>query len=115
MSRKKTNQRKLSSQRGETIAEVLVALLVSAMGMMMLAGMVFASGKMITKSRASMSEYIGKENTLSARSGVGTAGTVSFTVNGDETRLTDGSGSDLSVTYSRETLGNRTIISYRGE
>jgi hypothetical protein len=48
---------KLKNKSGETIAEVLVALLVSSLGLVMLASMINASTNIIAKSRSLMEEY----------------------------------------------------------
>ena len=113
--RKTTGKR--NNQRGETIAEVLVALLISSMGMLLLAGMVFASNQMIAKSRESISAYTQMENTLSARdSAEGGNGSVSFKVAEEEKpeetpkRLTDSSSEEINVVYYMNEAG--TIISY---
>ena len=103
---------RLKGTRGETIAEVLIALLISSMGMLMLAGMIFASGRIITKSRESMESYIAAENDLSARDGA-ESGTISFSISGDVSSLTDNQNNN--VTYFKKEVGNKTIISYKGE
>ena len=48
---------KLKNKSGETIAEVLVALLVSSLGLVILASMINASTNIIAKSRSLMEEY----------------------------------------------------------
>ena len=50
-------KRKISNQRGETIAETLVALLISAVALVMLASMISSSSSMITRARDRLSAY----------------------------------------------------------
>ena len=48
---------KLSSNAGESIAETLVALLISALALVMLAGSIYAASNMVTKSREQLKKY----------------------------------------------------------
>ena len=57
MNIKKIIAAKLRGQLGESIAETLIALLISALALMMLAGAVSAAANVITKSRTSMNTY----------------------------------------------------------
>ena len=50
-------QRKIRQQSGETIAETLVALLISSIALMMLASMISATVNLVTKSETKMGEY----------------------------------------------------------
>lgn len=49
--------RKLKSRAGETISEVLIALLISSLGLVMLAAMITASARTIGKSRETLEAY----------------------------------------------------------
>lgn len=49
--------RKLKEQAGETIAEVLVALLISSVALIMLASMISSTNSMVTKSKNTMKAY----------------------------------------------------------
>ncbi|MCR5294087.1 MAG: hypothetical protein K6E30_02775 [Lachnospiraceae bacterium] len=57
-------KRKLKSSSGESIVEVLVALLISALALTMLAGMVTASQRIITRSEQVLKAYYSSENAL---------------------------------------------------
>lgn len=48
---------KIRSNAGETISETLVALLISALALVMLAGSITAASGMVTKSRSKLSDY----------------------------------------------------------
>ena len=56
--------KKLRSRSGESIAETLIALLVSALALMMLAGAVSAATNVVTKSKAKMTEYYAADQLL---------------------------------------------------
>lgn len=59
--------RKLSSNAGESIGETLVALLISALALMMLAGAVTSAMRVVTRSKRSMDEYYQVNNAVAAR------------------------------------------------
>lgn len=68
---------KLRSRSGESIAETLLALLVSALAMMMLAGAVSSAAKVITQSNLQMARYYKQDNALATRtSGANTIVTI---------------------------------------
>lgn len=50
-------KRKLNSHAGETISETLIALLISALALVMLAGAITSAMHMITKSRDKVQDY----------------------------------------------------------
>ena len=49
--------KKVKSRAGETIAEVLVALLISSVALVMLAGMIASTTSMVTQSKSKMEKY----------------------------------------------------------
>jgi len=53
----KKASRKLKSRAGESIGETLVALLISALALVMLAGAISATGRMITASDKQLGKY----------------------------------------------------------
>ena len=57
--------RKLYSRAGESIGETLIALLISALALLMLAGAVSSASKIVTRNKAAMESYYG---TADARS-----------------------------------------------
>ena len=48
--------KKVKSRAGETIAEVLVALLISSVALVMLAGMIASTTSMVTQSKSKMED-----------------------------------------------------------
>ena len=55
---------RLRSQKGESIAEVLIAVLLSAVALTMLASMISATSKMVIRSRNLTKEYVQQNNLL---------------------------------------------------
>ena len=55
---------KVKSRAGETIAEVLVALLISSVALVMLAGMIASTTSMVTQSKSKMEDYYEANETL---------------------------------------------------
>ena len=53
---------KIRSIRGESIGETLVALLITALALMMLAGAIGSAAKIVTRNKAAMEEYYVGEN-----------------------------------------------------
>lgn len=100
---------KLLNNTGETIAETLVALLISALALVMLAGAISSTAKMITTSEKKMGEYYSKDATLVSQSGTdnltvsiaGTGFTESRTV---KYAVNDAFASKVVVAYKEGTL-----------
>lgn len=57
---------KLKSTAGESIAEVLIALLIAALALTMLASVISTSARIITSSKAAMNTYYEQRNELDA-------------------------------------------------
>ena len=97
---KKSTIEKLKEHAGETITEVLIALLISTIGLLMLATMINSSGNSISKSRTLLENYY----STSAE----TAGTAQVTVKNKT--------ADKTYTYTVKTdsksLGGKTVIAY---
>ena len=116
MKRTQAMRRKLRSRAGESLTEVLAALLVSALALTMLAAMISSSGKMIQKSEDKMEDYIAADRALVQKEG-GTSDTVtaSFSVDGNPMKLSDeNEESFFKVTCFQNTeFGGDGIISYK--
>ena len=108
--------RKLNNRRGESLSEVLIALLISSLGIALLAVMITSSVRMITESRTTVESYVAAENALAVRTGsTGQTGTVTLTNNGGHDQdLTDNVSSDIPVTYYvNSVIGGKPVIAYR--
>ena len=92
--------RKVKSSRGESIAEVLVAMLISVVALTILAGMITSTGNILKRSQAQMNLYNEAAETLVQRtSPSGTGGTVTMTEGAETWRLTGTTPEDVSVSY----------------
>lgn len=54
---KKSVRAKLRSKKGETIGETLIALLISSLALLMLAGAISAAAKVVTSGKAAIEQY----------------------------------------------------------
>jgi Tfp pilus assembly protein PilV len=100
----------LKNNKGETITEVLVALLISVLSLTLLAGMISASVSMTDKSRKNITDYYTAENTLELNQ-----------VKAEETADVSFDGSDGEVKLSNDSIkvnvytngdGKNEILSY---
>ena len=104
-------KKKLKMSRGESIAETLIALLISSAGLMMLAYMITAGGKLVTGSRTRMSEYYEKNNIIAEQKGEA-EGTLSVTIT--DKNLTTPLSQTFTVDYfENDTQKKIPVISYR--
>lgn len=112
-------KRKLKSEKGESIAEVLVALLVSMLGLVLLASMITTSVNIVTKSKENTKKYVVAENYLVNPTGTAPTGVSSGggkVSSGDMTLApgVGGSANPISVNYYSNTVfGTRPIIAYK--
>ena len=114
--------KKLINRRGETIAETLVALLISAIGMVLLASMIQSASRMIASSQEQVKLYMSEENRLVEQptddngthieadaTGIVTIKSVSDTnEDGTPLELADGSKTEIEVDYyiNKHALGS---------
>ena len=104
--------KKLRQKTGETIAETLVALLVSSIGLLMLAGMLNGSTMMIVRTRKTVGSYYAGNNKLEEKSG-DPSGTVNMVFRDEEGKIRE--EAFPVVYYVNRTIGKRPVISYRPE
>lgn len=113
MKRMKRLFKKLSSRRGESIAEALIGLLIAALALTLLAGMIGASSHMVLNSKKNMADYVDGQNALNARTG-GTSGSVNLdVVNPIPNVLVDG-GADGAIPVEQYQIhvGKETVVAY---
>ncbi|MBP5156060.1 MAG: hypothetical protein J6252_05705 [Clostridia bacterium] len=104
---------RMKSKRGETIAEVLAALLVSSLAIVTLAVMISSASSLVNKSRDGMKAYVAGENTVVGQNGSGTAGSVTVRGSGSEIiRLTDDVETTIRIEYY-ENGTNGSVKSYK--
>ncbi len=102
--------KKIRSERGESLAEVLVAILFSALALVLLASMITTSTRIISASRDRMNSYYAQNAALSGQS-VGLDDTVTTgTANVDISEDILSQGESVTVSYRSIDAG---ITSYR--
>lgn len=98
------------SRRGESIVEVLIALLVGALAILMLASMTTAATNAIKSSQSRIDEYAHEENRLAEMSDEKDG-----EIDVELTRELFGGGeARIPVQYYVNTMGKETIVSYKG-
>ncbi len=108
--------RRIGGSKGESLAEVLIALLISSLGLVLLAAMITSSGNMLTSSKAAMKEYVAAENRLAEQGSSSLEGSVVISSGGSSLKLTDASGSSIDVLYYlNDSNGLETVASYRAD
>ena len=74
--------KKLKGNSGESIAETLVAVLISAFALLMLAGTVNTASKLITKGQHTLEDYYDNNNSLAEHKATGSDVSLMITVSG---------------------------------
>ena len=111
---------KLRGRAGETIAETLIALLISSLALLILAGAVSAGSRIILKAKKVVTDYYAANEVIELQSG--TAGGklyAALTAEGNITvaKVSDGTMKDPVTLdyYLNDTLGGVSVISYAVE
>ena len=104
--------KKLNSRAGESLAETLVALLISALALVMLAAAITSAGNVVTKSRKKLDDFYSANEHIVTRTDDETIEVVP----GHNVTITGG-GSSLqpySVTiYKNDEFGKYPVVSYK--
>ena len=79
---KKRICRKLRSKAGETIAEVLISLLISSVALILLAQMIGAATNMVTSSENTLKAYYEESNNLAQQTTGSSSASVTLTMDG---------------------------------
>jgi len=113
---------RLKSLSGESIAEVLVAVMLSAIGLTMLALMISATTRMVIRSKNITSDYVGSNNQLVEKGDTTFNGEVEVLFVDPVSRvgqyilLTDESSEDYKISvryYINNNIGNVSVTSYK--
>lgn len=113
--------KKLKSQNGESLGETMIALLISILGLALLAMMIETSANLIKKSDTEFNSYIGKENKLVEKTEESNTlkGQVYISSANDNTNIyyidNDSSivNAKYDVNYFKNELNNIEVISYK--
>jgi type II secretory pathway component PulJ len=106
---------KLKSGKGESIAEVLVSLLISSLALVMLASMINSSSRIIQSSKANMEKYYSANNVLEARTAAAdNSGTLSIKNGSKAVHLRYGEGT-VSVNYYKndKAPSGKQVVSFK--
>ena len=103
--------KKLRSRVGETLTETLVALLISSLALLMLAGAVTSATRVVTRSKDKMNEYYAADAGLANRTAAGRTLNV---------ELKDNADTSMSLTFQARSYENaafpsRPVIAYAKE
>lgn len=107
---------RLRSRAGESISEVLIAVLVSAVGLVLLAGMISSTSHLIQSSKDKIHTYADNNKALVEKAdGSVKEGTVVFRTSSGNVKLTDGdhSASVSVVYYENPEAPGGDVISYK--
>ncbi len=111
---KSSLSKKLKGNAGESLAEVLIALLIAALALTMLASVINTTARIIRQSKASMTDYYTKESALSNISSGDSSMTISIKSGSDTLRLNGGLTDTTALTahYKESTFGGVTIVAF---
>ena len=107
---------RLKSRAGESISEVLIAVLVSAVGLVLLAGMISSTHHLIQSSKETIHNYAASDAALVEKDGdSGKEGTVVLKIASSSVRLTDDDHTaPISVVYYENPgIPDSDVISYK--
>lgn len=99
--------RRLQSERGETLVEALVAVLISALGMLLLATSIMSTKNIIESGNKVISNYYENEVALADH------GEAGGSVGSVEIKTTDNNSvATCDVSYWKATIGSETVTAY---
>lgn len=115
MTIKKRIAARLKDKKGETLMELLFAMLISSLGMIILAGMIVASTNIIKRGNEVLKSYVTEENKIVAQDTVKETGEATFNIDGTERKLTDYDNSkQVSVSYYvNDKIGGKKVVTYK--
>ena len=104
---KKRICRKLRSKAGETIAEVLISLLISSIALIILAEMIGAATNMVTSSENTLKAYYEESNNLAQQTTGSSSASVTLTMDGTEF------SEPINLFENEKKLGGVEVMSYK--
>ena len=111
----KASKRRIKSRSGESITEVLVALLVSTLGIVLLAGMINSSSIMINQSKDKITEFVRESKTVVEQKDDPAYGTdtVEIVENNVSIKLFDGDKGASIEYFENDAAGKTVVKSYK--
>lgn len=101
-------KRKIRNIKGESLGEVLIALLISTFAIMLLAGMIGSATNIISRSRDSMTQYYENSRLLTEYDSRASLGPGTIKIKMGDKELTS-----ENVEFYQNTNGNIDVISYK--
>lgn len=101
---------KLKSRAGESIGETLVALLISSLALLMLAGAVSTASRVVTRSRRAMTDYYAESGVVEARTA--SEGTLRMILKDNSPSEPMASMSYTVNYYENDTIAGKPVIAY---
>ena len=109
---KKNAYRKLKGNAGETIGETLVALLISALALVMLAGAISATARMITVSDRQIGKYYdGDEKLVNQTIADREGSSLTVTITGSESKTPE-VHNDVKW-YKNDAFSSKPVVAYK--
>ena len=106
--------RKIRSNKGESITEVLVALLISAVALTMLASMIVSATHMIERTRDQMGQYYTEYNTLvSTETSDMTNGKLTFKTSSNGAYALSKDAANVKVAYATASVASSVVVLFR--
>ena len=107
---------RVRNQRGETITEALVSVLIGGLALLMLAVVISATSRMMFDSNAEMNKYYQESNAMAAHEtaseGSGSTGKLGVEVDGAPVKISDDSESEVDVKYREGEVAGKPVVSY---
>lgn len=112
---KKRIRKKLHSSSGESIAETLIALLISSLALVMLASMISSTSNMLSQSKIAMNKYYTEINKLAEQSDSRTDGSEVVVTDGTAVIKDEGGKDQLAPTEIRIYTypAQKTVVSFQ--
>ena len=111
---RKAAAKKFRSRAGETIGETLVALLISSLALLMLAGAVSAASRAVQQSKTKIEEYYSADKGMAEQSSASAGGplTVSLQEKTGGTEPSLGTFSYSGTYYKNDAYNSTVVVSY---
>ncbi len=113
----KAAKKKILNNKGDSIAEVLIALLISSLALVMLASMITTSSKLITGSRTKLKDYYAATSALNSFNESDKGASNGFALTNDhssvEIKIDGTKTDDYNVDYFGINFQDKQIISFK--
>lgn len=98
--------------RGETITETLVSLLIGGLALLMLAVVISATVRMLSSSEDAMNDYYESSNALATSPSVDASGTAVLKLGDVEVKTATDQDSEYDVSYQKGVVAGQDVVLY---